>query len=105
MQLELSLVRCSLSSYHFDMLRSSASAVGELGPASVPDLKFNSLKKHAVLCSELSNQSMNSEEKKKKKAQLYSCGNSVFDEVGKCRTFERCLMTKTTVPEKRSVKS
>lgn len=67
MQLELSLVRCSLSSYHFDMLRSSASAVGELGPASVPDLKFNSLKKHAVLCSELSNQSMNSEEKKKKR--------------------------------------
>lgn len=66
MQLELSLVRCSLSSYHFDMLRSSASAVGELGPASVPDLKFNSLKKHAVLCSELSNQSMNSEKKKKR---------------------------------------
>lgn len=43
------------------MLRSFESAVGELGPASVPDLNFNSVKKHTVLCSELSNKIMNSE--------------------------------------------
>lgn len=43
------------------MLRSFESAMGELGTASVPDLNFNSLKKHTVLCSELSNKIMNSE--------------------------------------------
>jgi hypothetical protein len=52
---------CSLCSYHFDMLRSFESAVGERGPANVPDLNFNSLKKHTVLCSEFSNKIMDSE--------------------------------------------
>ena len=53
-QLGLSPALHSLSSPHFDMLRSSASVVGELGPVSDPDLNFNSLKKHAVLHRELS---------------------------------------------------
>lgn len=49
-QLGLSPAPCSLCSHHFDMLRSFEAAVGELGPASVPDFNFNSLKEHAVLC-------------------------------------------------------
>lgn len=49
-QLGLPPAQCSLCSYHFDMLRSFEAAVGELGPASVPDFNFNSLKEHAVLC-------------------------------------------------------
>ena len=74
------------------MLRSSESAVGELGPASVPNLNFNSLKKHAVLCSELNNKIMNSE-----KVQIYSYGNLIFDKVGKCFKFENCLIMNTTI--------
>lgn len=52
---------CSLCSYHFDMLRRFDATVSELGPASVPDLNFNSLKKHIVVCTELSDKIMNSE--------------------------------------------